>query len=186
VHAFVRQLLTRRIAAPIPAAKTSMSVCVTGAEVLRLRIRPPREKENPVSNTSLYIQFTGIRGTSTDAQHAGWIDILSYSSESKVIAASRGAGVAHQPFGLKSISFVKVIDDASPTLYQFMTQGRLVDEVTLEVTVDETQTRRRYQSLSLKRVMISNIQVSGGKSGDDNRPHESITIVSETSTFTTY
>ncbi len=80
-----------------------------------------------------FLKIEGIPGESTDDKHKGWVEVLSFNhglSQPASALARDGSLVAtranHQDF-----TVTKMIDKASPKLYQAMSSGQHFPSVTL-------------------------------------------------------
>lgn len=107
-----------------------------------------------------FVKITGVEGESTDKDHGGWIDVLSYSgslaqSGSAVTGTSRSRGTV----SMGDISVTKQIDKASPQLNEALCKGTHFPEIELEMRA----TTGSGQSIiyTLKDVVISSIAKSG-------------------------
>ena len=124
-----------------------------------------------------YLQIDGITGESTDPDHKGWIDVLSYSySISQLTAApvanvSAGAtsAVAHQEFVI-----TKYVDSASPKVYEACAAGKRFSKAILDVMRTSGKTPVKFMQIQMQQVIISSISASAA-SGKD-MPTESVAL----------
>jgi type VI secretion system secreted protein Hcp len=77
-------------------------------------------------NVKMFLQVSGINGPSTDSQHKGWIDVLSYGQG--VSTASTTTPADFQP-----LKVLKHVDDTSPALLLDAAQGDHLEQVQLDV-----------------------------------------------------
>jgi type VI secretion system Hcp family effector len=108
-----------------------------------------------------FVKITGVEGESTDKDHDGWIDVLSYSGSlaqtgSAVTGTSRSRGTV--PMG--DISVTKELDKATPKLNEALCKGTHFPEIEIEV---RATTGGSGQSIiyTLKDVIIGSIVKSG-------------------------
>ena len=84
-----------------------------------------------------YLKLDGITGESIERNHAGWIEILSWSwgasQPSERMATGTGAGKAGTP-SFQAISIGKRIDSTSPLLIGRCLSGKVTANVYLEAT----------------------------------------------------
>ena len=123
-----------------------------------------------------YINFSTIPGEVTTADHAGWIEVLSFShgasmaiNESTVSAGSRSAGRAN----VADFSFVKMMDKASVPLTFNCVTGTSVPTVTVDLTRAGEGKQEVYMTYTLSGVLISSISVGAG---GDGVPTESVSL----------
>src|SRR3954449_7169931 len=82
-----------------------------------------------------FMKIDGIPGESTDDKHKDWIELTSYShemrqppSQTKSSAGGASAGRAqHSDFQI-----AKLVDKASPVLYEACSSGKHIKEATVE------------------------------------------------------
>ena len=122
-----------------------------------------------------FLKFDGIKGESTDDKHKDWIEVLSFnwgvSQQASATASSSGGG-GSQRADFQDLSFVKIMDSASPLLMKACAKGDHIDEVTLELCRAGGE-KLLYMEYKLSNVIISSVSVGGGGGGDVN---ESITL----------
>ncbi len=121
-------------------------------------------------SVDVYLQIEGIRGESTDAGHAGWIecDNVFWSVLQPASAtASTGGGHSAERADLSDITFNKVSDLASPILLQTCAQGKTIPKAKFEfMRADGAGTPIKYFEIELENVMISGVTPSSsGGSG---------------------
>jgi type VI secretion system secreted protein Hcp len=119
-----------------------------------------------------FLKIGTIRGDSTDARHAGEIDITSWGwsltqSASAHVAAGAGSGSAD----VKDLKLTKVMDQASPILAQTSYTGTDVKTAVLSCRANSRGADFLTMTLS-GTVFVSSYQVSQ----DKDRPTEQITL----------
>jgi type VI secretion system secreted protein Hcp len=124
------------------------------------------------------LNIPSIPGESTDPNHLGWIDVLSWSlgatgSNSATACGATGAS-SGQGSQTQELTVVKNIDSASPALMQSNFVGRGLGTVTLDVTESlPKQTNADYLQYTFTDTIVSSVQWVG--SGGDS-PMERITM----------
>ena len=99
-----------------------------------------------------FLKIDGIGGGSTDARHAGEIDVLSFSFgvSPHPVAVARGARAATAP--IRNLTITKKMDGSSPSLMAACATGKHIPEVTLET---------RFMKYELHDVVISSFRNGG-------------------------
>src|SRR5687768_7967578 len=116
-----------------------------------------------------FLQIDGIEGESTDATHAGEIDVLSWSwgmSNSGSSAPGGGGGAGKVNF--HDLSITKTIDKATPKLMEACATGRHIKEIVLTAarTLDGKSGGKSqdYFVITMSDVIVTSCTV--GSSGD--------------------
>src|SRR5688572_9905966 len=85
-----------------------------------------------VSASDMFLKMTGVKGESTDAKHAGEIDVLSWSW-----GMSTGTGKVKRgtiaPKCIQDLELTKLVDSATPQLIMNGVLGDVAKEATLSV-----------------------------------------------------
>ncbi len=123
-----------------------------------------------------FIKIDGIPGESTDDKHKDWIEVLSYnhgvSQPVSATASSSGGGTAerseHQDF-----SIVKLMDKASPKLYELCASGKHIKDVTVELCRAGGD-KLKYMEIKMEQVVISHVAPGGASQTGDGFPTESV------------
>lgn len=86
----------------------------------------------------IFLDLAGVPGESTDAQHAGEIEILSWSWEMSAPyeAPSGGAGGRTGPVAIGPLSLIKYVDKSSPPLMLSTCNGHKLSTAVLVVRRD--------------------------------------------------
>ena len=121
-----------------------------------------------------FLKIDGVPGESTDDRHKEWIEILSYRQEvsqpaSATASSVGGASAERVNFGAFSIS--KLVDKATPKLFEACCTGKHIKEVIIEVCRAGGD-KQKYLEIRLEQVIVSNYVQSGG--GDF--PHEGVSF----------
>lgn len=113
----------------------------------------------------IYLKFTGpdITGESSDGDHLEWIEIESWMHsirQPKSATASTAGGHTAERCEHGEMFFVKNMDVTSPKLYQLASSGKTFSEVTIDfMRSDGDDKRVKYMAITLKNVIISNIEM---------------------------
>ena len=123
----------------------------------------------------MFLKISGIEGESSDKQHKGTIEVLSFSWG--VSNPSRQGGTSRiASSGKSSVSdfaIMKYLDTASPRLFQSCCQGEHLHEATLTLR-KAGETSQDYFKIKLTDVLISSIAPAGSAGGD--RPLEQVSF----------
>jgi type VI secretion system secreted protein Hcp len=123
-----------------------------------------------------FLKIDGIKGESTDSKHKDEIILLSYNwgvsnaAGGASAAGGRGAGKASP----SEFQIVKLIDAASPSLFQACASGLHSKDMTVTVRKAGGQ-QLEYLSYKFYDVMVSNYQMNGHAQGGD-LPMESVSF----------
>jgi len=101
-----------------------------------------------------YIKFDGIDGESVDKDHKDWINLLSFSNDSKIREDS--VSTRYQ-YDVSDIIVVKELDKSSPKLAESIAMGKVFPKV--EIHLDSG--KETYYVYKLTNVMITSYTISG-------------------------
>ena len=123
-----------------------------------------------------FMKVDGIEGESVDADHKGWVELLSYhydavQSISHSASSNGGASVGGVTLGDFRIS--KYIDKATPKLFELCCRGSHMKNVTIRVHRSGTE-KFKYLDIVLEEVLVST--VSGNGAENSGLPVELITL----------
>jgi type VI secretion system secreted protein Hcp len=128
-----------------------------------------------MAQVDYFLKIDGVDGESTDDKHKGEIDVVSFSwgvtnSGTAGFGGGQGAGkvVPHD------LSFVKVIDKASPTLFIGCATGQHYKNAVLVVR-KAGGGQQEYLKITMEDVFVSSF-VTSGTGGDSIVPSESISL----------
>ncbi len=127
--------------------------------------------------SDMYINFTGIPGEVTTADHKEWIEVLSYShgvsmaiNESTVTSGSRSSGKANWA----DFSFTKAMDKATPGLQYYCATGKSIPTVQFDATRAGEGKQEVFLTLKFEGVLISAYSAGGSNGG--GVPIESLSL----------
>ena len=117
-----------------------------------------------------YMYVPGIPGSSTDADHKDWIDVLSMS---------QGVSSTKKAVACSDVSIMKVLDQAGPALWAAAAVGQVFTEVRIEVVRGGDFPGVVYD------IRISNAKVTSTQtSGSSELPVESVSFSYQSITLT--
>lgn len=76
--------------------------------------------------TDIFLKIDGVDGESTDSNHVGWCDCISFEQG---IRAQPGVAVAC----FKPLTIVKYVDRASPKIYDYINKGKTIETVQIDL-----------------------------------------------------
>ena len=123
-----------------------------------------------------FVNFGDIKGESTDKDHKDWVMITSYSHEvtqpasvtQKTAGGRTAEAVQHSEFVIE-----KLVDAATPKLYEAACKGTHIPEVTIELWRAGGDPLK-YMETKLKEVLISGIVATGRPAGENRFPTETV------------
>ena len=108
-----------------------------------------------------HIKFDGIDGESTDRDHKGEIEVLSWSwGISAQPSGGSGGGIASGRATAQDVTFVHGYDKASPLLAKAAASGRHIKQVTLAAR-RAGQSQKDFLKVTMKEVFVTAVQPSG-------------------------
>ena len=122
---------------------------------------------------NMYLKFEepAITGSSSAAEHAGEVEILSWShgftQPTSPTRSSAGSGTVEQA-SHSNFSFTKYIDDSTSDLLKQCWSGKQIGKATLTCFRADGATDNKpvkYLEVVMEHVIVANISVSGGPGG---------------------
>jgi type VI secretion system secreted protein Hcp len=117
-----------------------------------------------VSASDMFLKLTGIKGESTDAKHAGEIDVLSWSW-----GTSAGTGKVKKgtvaPQCIQDLALTKFVDSSTPALIMLGVMGQPAKEATLTVRKSGGQ-QQDYLVIKMTDVLVSSYQTGGASNSE--------------------
>jgi type VI secretion system secreted protein Hcp len=126
----------------------------------------------------MFLEIQGIQGDSTDAMHAKWIEINSYSHRvSQAIGGALSAQGVHTGGRADHDDFAmtKRLDSATPPLSLHCCNGKHIPQIVFELCRamgDKTM----FMKYTMKDVIVASISPSGSGDTDDPLPMEELTF----------
>lgn len=125
-----------------------------------------------------FMKLDGIPGESTDDAHKDWIELLTWSNAvsqpASSTASSSGGGTAER-VNHSDFSVTKLMDKASPKLYEFCCTGKPLKEVIVECCRAGGD-KMKYLEVKMQNVIVSSVAPSAVASGDSSYPEESVSF----------
>ena len=117
-----------------------------------------------------YMLVPGIPGASTDAQHDGWIDVLSMS---------QGANSSKRSVACSDFTIMKTLDQSGPALWGAAAAGQLFGQIKVEVVKSADKPIVIYD-IRLNNARVTSIYTSGSS----EVPIESVSFSYQSLTLT--
>lgn len=117
-------------------------------------------------SVDMFLKIKGVDGESVDSAHAKEIDIQSWTwglSQSVTTHTARGGGAGK--VSVSDVSITKLVDKATPNLMKACCTGRHFDEAVITVRKAGDKPLE-YIVLTMKDVIISNLNINGANGGD--------------------
>jgi type VI secretion system secreted protein Hcp len=123
-----------------------------------------------------FADFGDIKGESTDKDHKDWVMITSFDHEvtqppsvtQKTAGGRTAEAVQHSEFKIG-----KLVDAATPKLYEAACKGTHIPEVTIECWRAGGDPVKYYE-IKLKEVLISGVIANGDPKGSNGFPSETV------------
>jgi type VI secretion system secreted protein Hcp len=131
----------------------------------------------------MFLKLDGVTGESKDAAHTDEIDVLAWSwglSQSGTTHSGGGGGAGKA--NVQDLSITKWVDNATPTLMQFLLQGHHTAKGKLTIRKAGGDAPLEYITLDLEEIIVTS--VSTGGSGGEDRLTENISLNFRKFTFT--
>lgn len=121
-----------------------------------------------------FVKFEGIDGESTDAEHKGWIDVLSMDWGMLRKSASTGQSRRRGAATFEDIQFRTNFNLASPRLMQALASGEVLPRA--EIHFEQTDREQKHSPYLVYR--LTNVQISGYhfSVGSDDMPIDDISF----------
>jgi type VI secretion system secreted protein Hcp len=118
-----------------------------------------------------FMLIPGIPGAATDAQHDGWIDVLSMS---------QGASTAKRSVSCSDFSIFKSLDQAGPALWGAAAAGQVFNQIRVEVVKSTADKPVVIYDIRLNTARVTAINTSGSS----EIPTESVSFSYQSLTLT--
>lgn len=118
---------------------------------------------------AIYAKYHGIQGQSQEADHQGWIDILSldwgaHRQDSSGSGSRRRSSVMLEDFVL-TLAYEK----AAPKLQEICLKGKIIPKLEIELTATFGNARATYLKYEMKNVALLSFQTTA-EGGDELAP----------------
>lgn len=121
-----------------------------------------------------FVNFGDIKGESTDKDHKDWVMIQSYEhgiTQPASVTQKTAGGRSAEAVQFEEFRITKLVDAASPKLYEACCKGTHIPEVTIELWRAGGDPLK-YFEIKLKEVLISGVDQHGTPTGDSKFPTE--------------
>jgi type VI secretion system secreted protein Hcp len=111
-----------------------------------------------------FLKIDGIPGESTDDKHKDWIEIKSYShgvQQSASSTASSSGGATAERVNFSDLSVAKLVDKATPKIFEACCVGKHIKEVIIEVCRSGND-KQKYLEIRMEQVLISSYSQDAG------------------------
>lgn len=124
-----------------------------------------------------FVNFGDIKGESTDKDHKDWVMIL--KSEHEItqppsVTQKTAGGRSAEEVQHSEYKIVKLLDAATPKLYEACCKGTHIPEVVIELWRAGGDKPVKYMETKLKEVLISGVVHDANPKGEHQFPTETI------------
>lgn len=126
-----------------------------------------------------FANFGDIKGESTDKDHKDWVMITSYSqsvTQPPSVTQKSAGGRSAEAATFSEFSITKLMDAATPKLFEAACKGTHLKEVDIELLRAGGDSPVKYMAIKLKEVMISGIIHNADPTGDAQFPTETVNM----------
>jgi len=126
-----------------------------------------------------FVNFGDIKGESTDKDHKDWVMMLKYNhavTQPASLSQKTAGGRSAEEVNHSAFSIVKLLDAATPKLYEAACKGTHIPEVTVEVWRAGGDKPVKYMEYKLKEVLISGVLSNGDPTTGAGFPTETINL----------
>ena len=125
-----------------------------------------------------FVNFGDIKGECTDKDHKDWVMALSYShgvTQPPSVTQKTAGGRAAEEVNHSEFCITKLVDAATPKLYEAACKGTHIPEITVELWRAGGDPLK-YMEFKLKEVLISGVTHDGDPTGQAQFPTETIAM----------
>lgn len=116
-----------------------------------------------------YLQLGDIKGESQDDKHKNWIEVHNVTwgvTQPRATAVSTAGGHTSGKADVHEVVFDKLVDLASPVLFQACAAGKTLPKAKFEFfRADGDGSRVKYFEIELDNVMLSSVLPTSGSGG---------------------
>ena len=121
-----------------------------------------------------FLKLDGIEGESTNAKHANWIDVDSWSwGENQPLQPATGSGAGAGKVQFRDMQFTTHVSKASPKLFLACASGQHLKEARL-VGVRAGKEQQEFLTWTFSDVLVSSYETGGAEGGDV--PFDSVSL----------
>ncbi len=129
---------------------------------------------------SAFVNCGDIKGEVTESGHKDCIGALSVNfklSQPPSVTQQNAGGRTQEAVEFSEFVFTKLVDKASPKLFEACTKGTHIPEVTVDYQRASNDGPIKYLEIKLKNVIISGMVHDANPKGENNFPTETISMV---------
>ncbi|MFX1507668.1 MAG: Hcp family type VI secretion system effector [Promethearchaeota archaeon] len=157
-------------------AATAFIAAVLGSQQVNTTV----DETDEIQVINAFIAFLYVEGVDGEAQeqnHQSWIEVLAYSHNVMTVdptgAVRTGGSVQHAP-----LRITKMVDKASPKLYEKCVNGETLSDVILHCCTAFGEDLKVFYKIELKNAMITSTQDFGIVAGE-SIPTETVSFAYE-------
>jgi type VI secretion system secreted protein Hcp len=128
---------------------------------------------------AIYLKMAGVTGESLVRGHVGEIDVVSWDWGVQSAPYSLSDGSPGGASSFNALNIVKRVDRATPTLFKFCDEHKLVSSATLTVSKAGGSDALEYVTIEMARLRIIRVDVRT----EESELTEHVTLSCETMTF---
>jgi type VI secretion system secreted protein Hcp len=131
-----------------------------------------------MANVDAFFTITGATGESNKSGVEGWIEVESFSwGGSNPSGVTHGSGSGTGKWDPQSLTIVKSVDSATPSLFKLNTTGSHAANATLLFRQSTGgSTTQTYFQYDMTEAFIDSISWSGSEHSESGKPQETITV----------
>lgn len=125
-----------------------------------------------------FLKIDGIPGESTDSKHKDWIEVLHFNSGMRQPASSTkssSGGAGAERVDIEDFTISKLMDKASPKIYEACCKGTHIKQVTVEMCRAGGD-KVKYMEVKMEEAIVSSVTSTGGSQGGDAFPTETVSF----------
>jgi type VI secretion system secreted protein Hcp len=126
-----------------------------------------------------FANFGDIKGESTDKDHKDWVMITSYNqsvTQPPSVTQKSAGGRSAEAATFSEFTITKLMDAATPKLFEAACKGTHIKEVTIELSRAGGDSPVKYMEIKLKEVMISGVIHNADPTGESQFPTETVNM----------
>jgi type VI secretion system secreted protein Hcp len=158
-------------------AATALIVAVLGSQQVNTTVDETDETNQVINAFVAYLYVEDVDGEAQEQNHQAWIEVLAYSQNLLTADSSdpvRSTGAVK----LTPLRITKMIDKASPKLFQMCSTGDPIDSVKLHCCAAFGEVMKTFYQIELQNAIITSVQDFGMASGE-HIPTETVTFTYE-------
>jgi type VI secretion system secreted protein Hcp len=107
-----------------------------------------------------YLKVDGVNGESSDANHKGWIDIVSLGWGASQAASVSGGGGGSGKVSFSDLSIIADMDSATPALFKYCASGKHVSQIKVSMC-KAGGSQIEYATIVLKDALVTSVRFMG-------------------------